>query len=438
MTTKHFVLFLLLSCWWVSGCEVQGETDHNNDNQSPVRTYYDSLDLETPETAVETFVAAFQQHDFVTVYMILSPAAQQTLTWNKKLLKRDGIVTDPPEKFQEALYEKQFNLEHIYDTLLGYDLLLAVAAEHGALQIYLPGAVTIINSTNSVTPLGQSGVDVATQVEGINGEVVFRMVQSPGDKWRVLQVIWPGGDPTQFPWAVKSEHIGEEAHNLPQIRADNERTYYDSLDLSSPEATVRTFTEAFSQKDFPTVFWILYPNTQINWSVNFAMYRFESIVRLHNRSPQELMWVSEMGQNLQALEDSGVISRNEANLIALEMTGRISDVRSDPYTPLVMEHIGDTSYLFDQIMLAADEQYLIELHRPITILETTYLDSSEDEGETIALVSTLLEGIDGEVVFRLKQAPSGRWRVLQVVAPGGDEEMYPWAVPRQIISDPTP
>jgi hypothetical protein len=432
MKTIQYIMFFLFFCCLMSGCQTPRKIEDND--ITSFRTYYDSLDLETPEAAIETFVNAFQRHDFATVYMILAPASQQTLTLNREFLKRDGVVATPPKEFSEAWSNKLFNLEHIYDTLLGYDLLLAVAAEHGALQIHLPGTVTIINSTNSATPLGQSSVDVATGVEGIDGEVVFRMVQSPGDRWRVLQVIWPGGDPAQFPWATKSEYIGEEAHNLSQIRADDERTYYDSLDLSSPEVTVRTFTEAFRQKDFPTVFWILYPATQLKWSVEFGMYRFENILSVDNESPQQVLWNTEMVQNLRGLEDTGVISRGESLLTFSEMTGGPTQGRL--YTPLVMEHIGDTSYLFDQIMLAADKQYLIDLHRPVTILETIHLESSE--GETVALVSALLEGTEGMIIFRLKQAPSGRWRVLQVVVSGGDEEMYPWAVPRQITSDPTP
>ena len=44
-------------------------------------------------------------------------------------------------------------------------------------------------------------------------------------------------------------------------------------------------------------------------------------------------------------------------------------------------------------------------------------------------VVTSVDGIDGPVVFRMRQSVGGRWRVLQVILPGGNEDMLPWAVP---------
>jgi hypothetical protein len=40
-----------------------------------------------------------------------------------------------------------------------------------------------------------------------------------------------------------------------------------------------------------------------------------------------------------------------------------------------------------------------------------------------------VEGIQGVVIFRMVQAPSGNWRVYQVIVEDGDTEMVPWAVP---------
>ena len=46
-------------------------------------------------------------------------------------------------------------------------------------------------------------------------------------------------------------------------------------------------------------------------------------------------------------------------------------------------------------------------------------------------VITSVEGIDGEVIFRTVPTPSGHWQVMQVIVPGGDEDLLPWSVVRE-------
>ena len=54
--------------------------------------------------------------------------------------------------------------------------------------------------------------------------------------------------------------------------------------------------------------------------------------------------------------------------------------------------------------------------------------AASDDRNTTDLTATV-EGTEGPVVFRMVQAPSGRWRVLQVIAPGGDTGFIPWSIP---------
>ena len=84
---------------------------------------------------------------------------------------------------------------------------------------------------------------------------------------------------------------------------------------------------------------------------------------------------------------------------------------------------------FDDLMLAAarHEAFLIDLSGEVTIQSAAAGTPLGDDA--VVDVVGAVEGIDGEVIFRTVQAPSGRWRVRQVVVPGGDEEMIPWAVP---------
>jgi hypothetical protein len=89
----------------------------------------------------------------------------------------------------------------------------------------------------------------------------------------------------------------------------------------------------------------------------------------------------------------------------------------------------NTAYYFDFLMLSAKQHsaLYIDLDGEVIIQETR--ESEHARYGPITDVVTSVDGIEGQVIFRMVQAPSGRWRVLQVILPGGNEEMLPWAVP---------
>jgi hypothetical protein len=75
-------------------------------------------------------------------------------------------------------------------------------------------------------------------------------------------------------------------------------------------------------------------------------------------------------------------------------------------------------------MMIADDHdaYLIDLSGEVTLGEESQVGDDVE-------VSSVVEGIEGEIRFRLVQSPSGRWRVFQVIVLGGDETAIPWSVP---------
>ena len=58
----------------------------STDSQPEARTYYESLDLSSPEAAVETFAEAFISDDFMTVGMTFDWHAQQEINNSFDLL----------------------------------------------------------------------------------------------------------------------------------------------------------------------------------------------------------------------------------------------------------------------------------------------------------------------------------------------------------------
>jgi hypothetical protein len=168
------------------------------------RTYYDTLDLDTPESAVQTFVDAYRRADFFTVYMILSSQTQFQLQQDLALLQDHLYKIESKEKELEILLDAPYrfdSFEH-FDSAYRFDVLMFSAMQHSALYFDLDGEVVIQEVKASVHPEYGPVTEVITNVGGIDGPVVFRMRQSVSGRWRVLQVILPGGDEDLLPWAI--------------------------------------------------------------------------------------------------------------------------------------------------------------------------------------------------------------------------------------------
>jgi hypothetical protein len=177
--------------------------------QEQPRTYYEGLNLETPEAAVETFVDAFQRDDFMTVYLVLAPQAQMQWRQRIQLLSYQELFQCDGEECrqiaEDTFPDGIFEGEHSPDTWYYFDQSMLTAKEHDALLIDLSGEVEITDTDDSETYDGEDAVDVIATVEGIEGQIAFRMVQAPSDRWRVLQVIVPDGDEEMVPWAMPKE-----------------------------------------------------------------------------------------------------------------------------------------------------------------------------------------------------------------------------------------
>jgi hypothetical protein len=117
------------------------------------------------------------------------------------------------------------------------------------------------------------------------------------------------------------------------------------------------------------------------------------------------------------------------NLLAYDRlitANAVDDVSEELQQALSFETLetADPWYAFDQFMLIADrhDAFLIDLSGEVT--------PGEWEGAAgTAEVPAEVEGVDGEVAFRLVHSATGRWRVRQVIVPGGDTESIPWSVP---------
>ena len=129
----------------------------------------------------------------MTVFLVLHPDAQEHIRIALDGLQyREVINADAIPRDEIAEIFRSYPPESI-DVWYFFDAFMLVADEHDAFHIDLSGQVTLEPTESS---------DVLASVEGIDGEIVIKMTESPGGDWRVYQVIVPGGDAEDFPWSV--------------------------------------------------------------------------------------------------------------------------------------------------------------------------------------------------------------------------------------------
>jgi hypothetical protein len=205
---KHHAkgIFIPLLCIWIIVAACSASDILGLEPEEQPRTYYDTLDLSTPEIAVVTFSNAFAQDDFLTVYLVLSPRSQFIFLQRLRLLDYSYVIQ--PESFERirddvSLFAEGIGAgEHADEGWYIFDQIMLAAKRHDVLLIDLSGEVKILDSRIVGLMDYDQAVEVASEVEGIQGEVVFRMIQAPSGNWRVYQVILPGGDVDMVPWAV--------------------------------------------------------------------------------------------------------------------------------------------------------------------------------------------------------------------------------------------
>jgi hypothetical protein len=187
-----------------SACQPCGTVQSGEADKA--RTYYESLNLATPENAVQTFANAFQREDFMTVYLVLSAEAQRLLRieYAQKFNWRHLIGENADERLWDDL-----DFDGIISTTVDpwylFDQIMLYAAGKDDLLIDLRGGLDILRSEESMTREGGQAMDVIADVEGVSGEVVFRLVTDRDDRWRVYLVSAPDEGVDSWPSTVLNE-----------------------------------------------------------------------------------------------------------------------------------------------------------------------------------------------------------------------------------------
>ena len=199
------IAIVLLVLLLTPACQSSGTEESGEANDA--RTYYESLNLETSEDAVQTFVQAFQRRDFMTVYLVLDAKAQrlaqvengQTFSW-RHLIQEDIAEGLRHNLDYQEIINRQTDFWYFFDQIMLY------AVEKDGLLIDLRGDLEILRSEDAQTRDGEPAVDVIANVDGVNGEVLFRMATDRDGHWRVYLVSAPGQGVDSWPSTVLIEN----------------------------------------------------------------------------------------------------------------------------------------------------------------------------------------------------------------------------------------
>jgi hypothetical protein len=170
---------------------------------------------------------------------------------------------------------------------------------------------------------------------------------------------------------------------------------YDRLNLTTPDAALRTFLSAYRDGDFVTVFWIFSPSTQTEWFRRLAQFRIDTLVKGFDFKDTALM--ADLVPPLKEIDQTDfgfafahmMVTAKRRGMLPLDVTGLPVDL-SPQNVPLLGKVTATTPVEVD--------------------------------------IAVALKNYTGPVIFRMQLARSGRWRLLQIIPPGGDEQSIPFGL----------
>jgi hypothetical protein len=170
---------------------------------------------------------------------------------------------------------------------------------------------------------------------------------------------------------------------------------YDRLDLSTPDAALRAFLSAYRDGDYVTAFWIFTADTQDEVFRHAAQMNMDRLARLPAQGRMAIM---------------------------TEMIPPTAEVDQRDY-----------SFLFANIMQVAKRRGLMPLDiaglpGDLSPANVPSLGRRTETTDGVTEIAMTLRAYREPVVFRLQRARTGRWRLRQILTPGGDPASVPFGL----------
>ncbi|MCZ8316421.1 hypothetical protein [Phreatobacter sp.] len=173
---------------------------------------YDRLDLTTPEAALRQFLGAYRRGDYVTAFWIMAPAAQQAfyvhlMRFDLSRIARvsvTGAMTHAMEMIPPVNRLEQT------DPSFAFAYAMQVARRLDIMPLNLAGmpedmSPAVVPRLGTRVQLADGQVEIAMPLQAYRAPVVFRMVRSAQGRWRVQQVLPPGGNVEALPFGLPTD-----------------------------------------------------------------------------------------------------------------------------------------------------------------------------------------------------------------------------------------
>ena len=173
---------------------------------------FERLDLRSPEAALRQFLSAYRRGDYVTAYWIMTPASQQAFTRHLARFEFSRIARLPAGS--AALHAAEMmpvpsQLEQT-DASFIFAHAMGVAQRLGIMPLNLSGLPEDVSPANvprlgSRIQLADGRVEFSVPLRAYRAPVAFRMVPAQGGRWRLEQVLPPGGTADSTPFGLPSD-----------------------------------------------------------------------------------------------------------------------------------------------------------------------------------------------------------------------------------------
>ena len=192
------IALALMGVWSVEAASVQG-------------TAYDRLDLSSPAAAVDAFLRAYKKGDYVAAFWVFSLPAQRS--WREhvnrldfsRIVRGDFAKLRSLDLFDEMVPEPDGYEQEDISFLFAH--MMNIAAAHALLPLDVTGWVDDPPAGDKppagavAFPTG-TAADILVRLKAYPESVQFKLEISPLGKWRIRQIILPGGNDKTLPWGL--------------------------------------------------------------------------------------------------------------------------------------------------------------------------------------------------------------------------------------------
>jgi hypothetical protein len=170
---------------------------------------YDRLQMSTPDAALRTFLSAYRDGDYVTAFWVFAADTQDEVLRHAAQLNLRRLARLPAEGSMAIVVEMSPPPAELDQRDLSFMFahVMQVARRRGMLPLDVAGlpqnlAPANVPNLGRLTETTDGTTEIAVTLGAYREPVVFRFVRARTGRWRLRQIVPPGGDPTSVPFGL--------------------------------------------------------------------------------------------------------------------------------------------------------------------------------------------------------------------------------------------